>query len=257
MKSTRILIKFPTRSRPEKFKSVLSKYADYLSGKHDVRFVITMDEDDGSMNTAEMRAFLDDMAKLVSLVYHYGNSKTKVEAVNADMEGEAADILLLASDDMVPEVKGYDDIIVTDMVRYFPDFNGALNYHDGYRKEHKQSLMTLAVLGWPLYKEWGYIYYPEYESLYADEEQTEVCRRTGRLVDLPQCIIRHQWPDESDHDDLMKRNANDVMYAKDGAVFKYRKKRRFGINTLSARCYRLFHLRFGMRGISNDGKSYG
>jgi len=246
MNNLKILIKFPTRSRPEKFKSVLTRYVDYLSGKHSIHFVITMDSDDASMNTTAMLEFLDDLAQRISLVYHYGDSRTKIEAVNADMIEEDADILLLASDDMIPEVKGYDDIIATDMLKHFPDLDGALNYNDGYRKNHRQNLMTLAILGWQLYKEWGYIYYPEYESLYADEEQTEVCRKTGRIVDLPQCIIRHEWPDEEDHDHLMMRNSNDAMYARDGAIFKYRKKRRFGINTLSARCYRLLHFRFGM-----------
>lgn len=245
MRRTRILIKFPTRSRPEKFRSVLHKYVDYLSGKHDIRFVITLDQDDDSMNTAEMHAFLDEMARRVSLVYHYGDSKTKIEAVNADMAGEHADILLLASDDMVPQVRGYDDIIATDMAQYFPNFDGALNYHDGLRKEKRQDLMTLAVLGWRLYEEWGYIYHPVYTSLYADREQTEVCRRTGRLVDLPQCIIKHEWPLHGERDALMQRNENDDMYTRDGAIFKYRRKWCFGLNTTGARWYRLLRLRFG------------
>ena len=245
MRRVHILIKFPTRSRPEKFKAVLRKYIDYLSGKHDIRFVITMDSDDESMNTPGIREFFDETARHVSLVYHYGNSQTKIEAINADLEGEVADILLLASDDMVPQVKDYDDIIATDMARYFPNFDGALNYHDGLRKEERQNLMTLAVLGWRLYDEWGYIYHPGYVSLYADAEQTDVCRQTGKLVDLPQCIIKHDWPLHGEHDALMQRNENDAMYTKDGAFFKYRKKWRFGLNTFGARCYRLFHLRFG------------
>ena len=245
MKRTRILIKFPTRSRPEKFKAVLNKYIDNLSGKHDVHFVISMDRDDGSMNTVEMRSFLDAIASRVSLIYHYGDSKTKIEAINADMAGENADILVLASDDMVPQVKDYDDIIASDMAHYFPDLNGALNYNDGYHKEKRQDLMTLSVLGWRLYEEWGYIYHPAYISLYADKEQTEVCRRTGRIVDLPQCIIKHEWPRQEEHDALMQRNENEAMYARDSAVFRYRKKWRFGINTLGARVYRMLHLRFG------------
>lgn len=221
-------------------------YIDYLSGQHDIRFVITMDHDDGSMNTAEMRAFLDETSKRVSLIYHYGHSKTKIEAINADMQGEYADILLLASDDMVPQVKGYDDIIARDMAQYFPGFDGALNYDDGYHKKKHQVLMTLPVLGWRLYDEWGHIYNPVYQSLYADKEQTEICRRTGRIADLPQCIIKHDWPLHSERDALMQRNENETMYARDGAVFRYRKKWRFGLNTFSARCYRFFHFRLNM-----------
>ena len=111
---SKLLIKFPTRSRPEKFKKVLQKHIDYLSEKHDVRFVITMDEDDDTMNTDEMRKWLDDLD--VDLKYNYGQSKNKIEACNADMEGESADVMLLTSDDMIPCLEGYDDIMIPEDV---------------------------------------------------------------------------------------------------------------------------------------------
>ena len=55
----KLLVKFPTRSRPEKFKEVLQKYINNLSGTVKVRFVITVDNDDETMNTKEMRAWFD------------------------------------------------------------------------------------------------------------------------------------------------------------------------------------------------------
>ena len=43
----------------------------------------------------------------------FGNSKSKIDAVNRDLENyHDWDIVLLASDDMIPQVKGYDRIIV-------------------------------------------------------------------------------------------------------------------------------------------------
>ena len=74
-----LLIKFPTRSRPEKFKKVLQEYINNLSGSIPTRFVITMDNDDETMNTSEMREWLDGLIdRNIDLVYHYGDSKTKV-----------------------------------------------------------------------------------------------------------------------------------------------------------------------------------
>ena len=105
----KLVIKFPTRGRPEKFKKVLQKGIDYLSGKHEIRYVITMDEDDTTMNTNEMREWLDSRG--VDIKYNYGQSKTKIQACNADLEGETGDILVLTSDDMVPCMEGWDDII--------------------------------------------------------------------------------------------------------------------------------------------------
>ena len=101
----RLLIKFPTRSRPDKFKQVLEMYIDYLSGKHDVRFVITCDEDDETMNNPEVRKWFASLQESgVNLTAYYGDSKSKIEACNANMENETFDVGLLASDDMIPQM---------------------------------------------------------------------------------------------------------------------------------------------------------
>ena len=92
----RILIKFPTRGRPERFKNTLEKYINFLSGKHDVKFIFTFDEDDVKMNCDEIRDYLDNLN--VQNKYFYGNSKTKIEAINANLENEDFDILILAAD---------------------------------------------------------------------------------------------------------------------------------------------------------------
>ena len=244
---TRILIKIPTRSRPEKFLAVLERYVDFLSGEHDVRFVISLDDDDDTMNTPEIRARLDEIAERVPLIYRYGTSKTKIEAINADLGDQEADILVVGSDDMVPQVRGFDAIIARDMEKHFPQLDGALNYHDGYKSEHLQKLMTLPVLGWAFYRRCGYVYHPDYDSVYCDREQTDVLRLLGRIVDLPQCIIKHEWPDEVQQDALAKRNESRATYARDRAIYRYRRRRRFGLDTRSARLYRLLTLRWRMK----------
>ena len=148
---SRLLIKFPTRSRPEKFKARLDRYLSYLSGRHQVRFVISMDEDDATMNNEEIRAWLEERQRIADIKYCYGRSKTKIEACNADMEGEEGDVLLVASDDMNPVRKRYDDVLFAAFEQCFPDFDGAIKFWDGNRRP-MDPLMTLAVIGFPLYR---------------------------------------------------------------------------------------------------------
>jgi len=209
----KLLIKFPTRNRPEKFKKVLQLYIDMLSGKHNVRFVVTMDEDDSTMNTQEIKEWLNSLP--VNIKYNYGHSKTKIQAVNADLDGEEADVLLLASDDMIPQIKNYDDIIFQGFEQVFPNFDGAIKFNDALRND---DLMTLCVMGWPLYKQLGYIYHPEYTSLYADTEQTLVLKKMGKFAISDVCLIQHQWT-PAPWDDLHARNENSEMYQKDKEVF--------------------------------------
>jgi hypothetical protein len=209
----KLIIKFPTRNRPDKFKKVLQLYIDGLSGKHDVKFVITMDEDDSTMNTPEVKEWLNSLP--VNIKYNYGNSKSKIEAVNADLENEEADVLLVASDDMIPQIKNYDDIIFKAFEQVFPDFDGAIKFNDGLRND---DLMTLCVMGWPLYKHFGYIYHPEYTSVYADTEQTIVLKKMKKYAISDICIIQHVWT-SAPWDELHARNENEHMYSKDKEIF--------------------------------------
>jgi hypothetical protein len=224
----KLIYKFPSRNRPDKFKHVLEKSISLLSGKHDVRFVITLDSDDETMNNDNMREWMDNLN--VDLVYHYGDSKSKIEACNANLEDEDGDALILVSDDMVPCFQDFDDIIMQGMEQFFPDMDGAIKFHDGLRPK-EDLLMTLPVLGWNLYKKFGYIYHPDYTSLYCDNEMTIVCRDLGKLLVSPVCIFRHEWTNQP-FDDLHARNENSEMYAIDSKVFEERQKNRFDIDKL-------------------------
>jgi len=153
-----------------------------------------------------------------------GDSKTKIEAVNANMDGEEADTILVASDDMWPEIDGYDDVIISGMETIWPNKDGSICFNDGLRKD---GLMSIAVMGWNLYKDLGYIYHPDYISLYADNEQTEHFSSMGKLVRTNQIIIRHKWVPRGQHDDLHDRNEDPQWYKVDGTTFIERRNRGF------------------------------
>jgi len=196
----RLLIKFPSRSRPQLFLQTLSRYREYLSGKHDVRFLCSFDLDDKTMNTPEIRAELDAMP---NVVYRFGNSKTKVEAINADMDlAGDFDVLLLAADDLIPVEKEYDDAIATDMVWRFPDLDGCLWYHDGRRRD----LCTIAIMGRTYYQRFGYVYNPAYRSLLCDDELQAVASAAGKLAFIDRVIILHAWTHYTGTDALYHRN---------------------------------------------------
>jgi hypothetical protein len=185
------------------------------------------------MNNEEMIAWLEDQRidlekRGHSLIYHYGNSKSKIEACNANLENEKADVLMLASDDMWPQVKGYNKIILDGMTQCFPDGDGAIKFDDGLRKD---ILMTLTVMGWKLYERFGYIYHPDYTSLYCDTEQTAVCHYSKRLAISELCLCKHQWTNTA-FDELHGRNENPEMYKIDGEIYRRRMENRFEIDSL-------------------------
>lgn len=185
----RLLIKFPTRGRPDQFFRTLGLYRAMLSGRHDVRFVVTCDADDAAMQTAAVHGRLRTTPNLNA---YWGKHRNKVEAVNADVPWPPDwDVLLVASDDMIPTVPGYDDVICTLMRGHFPDMDGVLWFNDGFVA---RKLCTIPVMGVKYYSRTLYVYQPDYHNLWADNEATSVAERLGKQVYLDWTIIRHDHP---------------------------------------------------------------
>ena len=185
-----ILIKFPTRGRPDQFFNTLNKYISLAQNIDKIQFLITVDSNDISMNNEDVLKKLESM----NVEYKIGNSFNKVHAVNRDVNEyhKHWDILLLASDDMVPEAQGYDEIIRQGMLENYPDTDGVLWFNDGYQKS---SLNTLCILGRKYYYRFGYIYHPSYKSLWCDNEFMQISKILNKYAYFDQVIIRHQHPD--------------------------------------------------------------
>lgn len=192
----RILLKCPTRSRPEKLLRTLRSYVNLAGDKGRIGVAISCDTDDTSMTRSSVQ---EDLHRLLApLAWHrifYSPNRTKIQACNANM-GEIDwdwDIVVLVSDDMIPRIEGWDTVIRTHMKAYFPDTKGILWFNDGFQGE---KLNTLCVYGRKMYESFGHIYEPSYKSLFCDTELTDRCR--GDLAPfckyVPYCVIRHEHP---------------------------------------------------------------
>ena len=192
----RILLKCPTRSRPEKLMQTLRTYVNLAKGKDQIGVAISCDTDDSSMTRSSIQEEIHTLLNPVA--WHrifYSPNKTKIQACNANMDeiDWQWDIVVLVSDDMIPRIEGWDSIIRTHMTTYFPDTNGILWFNDGFQED---KLNTLCVYGRRMYESFGYIYEPSYKSLFCDTELTDRCRAdlASFCKYIPYCIIRHEHP---------------------------------------------------------------
>jgi hypothetical protein len=219
----RLLIKFPTRGRKEKFFSVLDEYYSHLSDLDNTTFLISLDKDDTQMNNTEV---VNKLKSYKNLKYFYGSSKNKVDAVNRDINKvNDWDIVLLASDDMIPQVEGYDQLIREEMSNTYSDTDGILWFNDGNRKD----LNTLCILGKKYYKRFNYIYNPEYKSTWCDNEFTEVGNILKKQKFIDQIIIKHEHPDWGfgSRDEIHRLNLENENY--DKSVYFKNKVMNFGL----------------------------
>jgi uncharacterized protein YerC len=187
----KLLIKFPTRGRKDKFFSTLDKYYEYCKNIDNMDFLISLDEDDNEMNNTEVLKKLSNYKNIKVVV---GLSKSKIDAVNRDLNNynKHWDVVLLASDDMIPTIKGYDDIIRDNMMFNYPDTDGILFFNDGFQGN---KLNTLCILGKKYYERFNYIYHPDYKSCWSDNEFMVVGNILKRQSYIDQVIIRHEHPD--------------------------------------------------------------
>jgi len=219
----KILVKFPTRNRKEKFFDVVQKYYDYATDKNNLEFLITLDDDDLSMNNDEVRLKLNSYK---NLKYIFGQSDNKIHAVNRDIEDYNWDIILLASDDMIPVQLGYDEVIRNKMKEFYPDTDGVLWFNDGFQGN---KLNTLCILGKKYYQRFNYIYYPEYKSTWCDNEFMDVANILKKQKYFHNIIIKHEHPDwgYGKMDEIHQKNHGNLMY--DMTLYNKRKQNNFNL----------------------------
>lgn len=218
-----LLIKIPTRSRPEQFFRILDMYYQKLSHKVPYQFLITCDVDDTTMNCP---AVIEKLNSYKNLSYSFSKNNSKVEAYNRDVAAHNFDILLVTSDDLEPVMDGYDTVIVQRMQEAFSDYDGVLNFHDGYVGAQCN---TYPVIGKKYYDRFGYVYHPEYKSLYCDEELCVVSKMLRKERVCGEVIIKHNHPvwGAGQWDALYVRN--EQLKSQDEATFNSRRAKNFDV----------------------------
>ena len=217
----KLLIKFPTKNRKEQFFSTFKKYQEFIT-EDSTRFSVTIDEDDESMNNQDV---INEITSYINTEVTIGNSFSKIDAINRDIDVNSDwDIILLASDDMIPQVKGFDKVINTLMSTNYPDTDGILFFNDGFKGKE---LNTLCILGKKYYQRFNYIYYPEYKSTWCDNEFMKVGDILKKQTYFPMVIIKHEHPDwgYGKHDIIHHKNHSDLSF--DMNLFKDRELNNF------------------------------
>jgi hypothetical protein len=214
-----ILIKFPTRSRPAKFLNLLAQYINLQHSNN--RYQITYDLDDLSMNPV----IVEQAEKLGNVKCIGGYSKGKIHACNRDMDKSGDwDIVVLASDDMIPIKKDWDKIISDAMELKFPDLDGVLYFSDGYT-----NLNTMCIMGRKYFERFNYIYHPDYISLWCDNEFMEVADKLGKQAKFKEVLFKHEHPANMGKANDQLYEINDKFYQTDRNTYMKRKVKNFGL----------------------------
>lgn len=204
---------FPSRSRPVKFFAALDNIRS-MSNSDNYEVIAKIDDDDKTFTDR----FKQRLEQYPEVIVKYGRSKSKVHAVNRDLEGMTGEILLLHSDDMVFIKKGFDGIIRKQFIHIdagltVTHFDGLLHFPDGFANER---VCTYSIMHVNYYKRFGWIYNPIYLSHWVDEEQTLVAKALGKYKFVNQQIFQHEHP-------VLGHIPRDEMYQQDRKFYQLEK----------------------------------
>ena len=223
----KILYNFATRSRPKKAIACLENIIS-LSKSGGFQVIVTADTDDPTMFNDEVR---DKINSFPGTNIYYGISKGKIDAINKNvgLAKHEWHILVNVSDDFLFLKDGFDLDIINDMQNHFPDTDGFLHYPDGSPAHDK--LATMSIIGKKYYDRFGYVYHPDYKSVYCDNEATVVAQRLHKHIFINNQIFTHNHPawGKAEVDELYKRNENPLLYEKDKQTFLRRQSNNFDL----------------------------
>lgn len=221
----KLLIKFPTRGRKEQFFSTFNKFHD-LAITDDIAFLVSVDRSDEVMNNSEI---LETLSYYINTTVVVGESISKIDALNRDLDDYENhwDIVLLAADDTVPCVLGYDKKIIDAMKTHYPDTDGVLFFNDGF---WGRQLNTQCILGKRYYERFGYVYHPGYKYVWCDNDFMQLADLLGKQTYFDQVIIKHEHPSFASGKTDIVHIKNEEYDQIDKKFFEDRKSRLFEID---------------------------
>lgn len=209
-----ILVKLPSRSRPQQFLRVLKGWVDKAHDLSGITWLFSFDTDDPTMQDMHrhLEPMLGNRYKVV-----YGTSKSKVEAINRDINEvtEPWDVLLVLSDDMVCVRQGWDAAIRMEVAK-----GGGLFW---WPDQKQQDIVTLPCMTRRYYDLDGHVYDPRFKSVYCDNLQTDLSVHRGELRIMDYRLADHIHPANVQGmrpDALYRRNESIAIWKEDEATYK-------------------------------------
>ena len=221
----RIAYIFPSRTRPTKFFQCLENIQD--QSFQDNYFVwAKLDLDDPFKEEYEKR-----LHEFPEVTVKWGLSKNKIHAINRDLEDlPPCDIMIIQSDDIHWSAFAFDDEIREAFEKHFPDLSGTVHFPE---KNAGNRTIIVSMLGINLYKQLGYMYHPDYESLYSDNDFTEMTRMMKKYAYVNKQIFLHKHPiwkeSGTDWDSQYRHTERPEVYKKDHETYIARKAKNFGV----------------------------
>lgn len=217
MTAPRFSLLHPSRGRVRPAAAAIWEWRARAGDPSRVEHLLSVDDDDPE------RGAYEEMAEALGVRLLVAPNRSIVDAMNRAAMASRGDVLIGISDDFgCPEA--WDDAL--DRV-VGENLDVAVHVHDGLDGR----ILTLPILGRRLWERIGFVYHPDYFSMYADDDLTDAARALGSLVDARHLVFPHRhWSGGQAPDDPTYRRQNSVRAYRIGRrVYRRRRATRFGL----------------------------
>lgn len=193
----------PSRNRPDMALDCFNHWISLADSNHTYEWFTSLDHDDSSYDEYEKK-FKDSGVFIMS-----NANRSMVDATNVAAHICTGEILIMISDDFrCPEnwVQSLIDAIPMDRP-------AVLHVKDGY-SDANGDIMSIPIMNRLAYEKLGYIYHPDYFSMFADNDLFETAKKQGWLIESD-LMFEHLTP-------YAGKNAFDATYERENSKEAYR-----------------------------------
>lgn len=224
----------PSRSRAGLAHDTAIKWLQSASKEFmgsNIEYIISVDIDDPQLPVYKS-LFDGKQFKLIK-----ARNNNVVQAMNSGARFAINDILVCISDDIEP-CDNWDKLLceAIDKDELAIQVNDGItnNVNSSYYKKfgHHELIMVCPVMTLKLYQKLGYVYYPEYTGMFADNDLAECCAILGVLKYCPdiQFTHRHFTNGMAQMDATYARHNNRQSWLLGEKIIERRRETKFGFD---------------------------
>jgi len=218
-----------TTARPNAWRACYDQWIAKADHPENIEYVLVVDERWGfSKDDPELFLWIEQ-GPCNKLGWNTGR-KCYVDGVNIAAKAATGEIFVQVSDDTFPPE--HWDTILANAAPDAPEFAIWLNLG---HQEIERGIMALPVMSKSRYDRLGYVFYPDYESMYCDNDlaehvQTDNLRGLCALRILKEPVFPHVHPafGEAPSDDIYAHENREQSYKLGARILAARRAAKFG-----------------------------
>jgi SAM-dependent methyltransferase len=208
-------------ARPDKWASIYDAWRGAASDYGSVEYILVCDKRWGFNELPTFPA-----TPSLRAIWNTGR-RCYVDAVNLGAQYATGDVLIVIADDQYP-ASDWDFHLAEALADSGKE---VIEVSTGTPAEHERGILVMPILTRARFERLGYVLYPQYESMFADNDFCEAARKDDQIADARHLLFPHRHPyfDKSvDSDAAYEAQNRPEAYARGGAVIQARRKANFG-----------------------------